>query len=672
MWSLTRVAPGAAHETSRKPWARYARPGVFVLVAAVSLYMVLPSLLAVFASWRSLRDLVWYWAALALLSAIGSFVLLWELDRIALDEKSWFVVACSQLSGNAVGRILPGGGATATAFSVGMLRRAGIDSGRETTALAASTSLQVGTRLALPVLALPAIVAGAPVDRGLATAAYLGAAVLLLLVVAGVLAFAFDRPVEAAGRAAQWVLNGTLRRRRKLADLPGRLLAQRDFVRATIGRRWKAAVFSAAGSTAFDLLALLCARRAPALARRPRLCGCEPAHSHPADARRTGLRRGRARRDTRAGGRLARRRAPRHAHLSARLVLAADSGGRRRLRRLPPPLSLSTREFSARGQRPLRFERSGPEPHSKCKSHEPRRFIDGLDSGKCGEGDGQGDQPGALGTRDQRRSLARLRRRHHRLARHQPAGADHRLRRLRRDQRCRRAQRGTQRAREAGSRLARPLEPREHRRRRALLREDGPLRAGAPLHDRRVRPRDRRPHPARTDRGLRARAWTRGARRRDRRQAPLRTGHQARGSARQDSGGPVTHRGGASSARRRPVPPKREELNVNGNVTLGRFGGVEVRLNWSWLVILALLVWTLSDGVFPAQDPGLSHGTYLVMGVAAAVLFLVSVLLHELGHAWTARREGVEIDGITLWLFGGVTQFKSRFVSAGAEFRIAI
>jgi len=111
---------------------------------------------------------------------------------------------------------------------------------------------------------------------------------------------------------------------------------------------------------------------------------------------------------------------------------------------------------------------------------------------------------------------------------------------------------------------------------------------------------------------------------------------------------------------------------VNGNVTLGRFGGVEVRLNWSWLVILALLVWTLSVGVFPAQDPGLSHGTYLVMGVAAAVLFLVSVLLHELGHAWTARREGVEIDGITLWLFGGVTQFKSRFVSAGSEFRIAI
>jgi Zn-dependent protease len=111
---------------------------------------------------------------------------------------------------------------------------------------------------------------------------------------------------------------------------------------------------------------------------------------------------------------------------------------------------------------------------------------------------------------------------------------------------------------------------------------------------------------------------------------------------------------------------------VNGNISLGRFGGVDVRLNWSWFVILALLVWSLSEGVFPSQNPGLSHGTYLAMGVAAAFLFLVSVLLHELGHAWVARREGVEIDGITLWLFGGVTQFKSRFVSAGSEFRIAI
>jgi Zn-dependent protease/CBS domain-containing protein len=118
--------------------------------------------------------------------------------------------------------------------------------------------------------------------------------------------------------------------------------------------------------------------------------------------------------------------------------------------------------------------------------------------------------------------------------------------------------------------------------------------------------------------------------------------------------------------------PRPRERVVNGNFTLGRFGGVEVRINWSWLVIFALIVWSLADGVFPSQNPGLSGRVHLVMALVAALLFFASVLLHELGHAWQARREGMEIDGITLWLFGGVAQFKGRFPSAGAEFRVAI
>jgi Zn-dependent protease/CBS domain-containing protein len=111
---------------------------------------------------------------------------------------------------------------------------------------------------------------------------------------------------------------------------------------------------------------------------------------------------------------------------------------------------------------------------------------------------------------------------------------------------------------------------------------------------------------------------------------------------------------------------------VNGNIRLGRFGGVEVRINWSWLVIFALIVWSLADGVFPSQNPGLSRATHLAMAIVAALLFFGSLLLHELGHSWVARREGMEIDGITLWLFGGVSQFKTGFPSAGAEFRIAL
>jgi len=64
--------------------------------------------------------------------------------------------------------------------------------------------------------------------------------------------------------------------------------------------------------------------------------------------------------------------------------------------------------------------------------------------------------------------------------------------------------------------------------------------------------------------------------------------------------------------------------------------------------------------------------TYVAMAVVAALLFFASLLGHELGHAVTARRAGMELDGITLWLFGGVARFKGMFPSAGAELRIAL
>jgi Zn-dependent protease/CBS domain-containing protein len=117
---------------------------------------------------------------------------------------------------------------------------------------------------------------------------------------------------------------------------------------------------------------------------------------------------------------------------------------------------------------------------------------------------------------------------------------------------------------------------------------------------------------------------------------------------------------------------KRRQGAMGGNLTIGRFGGVEVRLNWSLIAVFALIAWSLAEGVFPSQNPGLSHGTYIAMAIVAAVLFLASILLHELGHSLVARREGIEVDSITLWLFGGVSQFKGRFKSAGDEFRVAI
>jgi uncharacterized protein (TIRG00374 family) len=253
---------------ARRP---YARSAVLLAVTAVSLYLLLPSLVAVFSSWRSLGSLDWTFAILALACEAASFVCLWELARIALRTPGWFAVACAQLSGNAVGRILPGGGATATAFTAAMLRRAGVDTGEAAAAFAASTGLQLATTVALPLLALPAIIGGAPVSRSLAMAAYLGIAVLVLLVVVAAAAFASDIPLTVAGRGIQWLLNMTLRRRRPVAGLPQELLDDRDFIRATLGARWQAAVLAAIGNTAFDYLALLCALRAVGAGPRPSL-----------------------------------------------------------------------------------------------------------------------------------------------------------------------------------------------------------------------------------------------------------------------------------------------------------------------------------------------------------------------------------------------------------------
>lgn len=105
---------------------------------------------------------------------------------------------------------------------------------------------------------------------------------------------------------------------------------------------------------------------------------------------------------------------------------------------------------------------------------------------------------------------------------------------------------------------------------------------------------------------------------------------------------------------------------------LGRVAGIPVGVNWTWLLVFVFFSFTLASSVFPASNPGLSAGTYVAMGVAAVLLFFASLFLHELGHALQARREGMRIEGITLWLLGGVARFRGDFPSAGAEFRIAI
>jgi uncharacterized protein (TIRG00374 family) len=260
--------PIGDHPTPAATRRQYIKSGVLLAITGVSLYLLLPSLLSVLSSWPSLKHLDWPFAILVLLFELASWICLWELDRIALGSTGWFTIATGQLAGNALGRIIPG---SATPFTVVMLRKAGVDGGDAAAALTASTGLQIATALALPVLAIPAILGGAPVDRGLSMAAYLGGAVVVLLVGTGALLFTTDAPLERVGRWVQSLLNVTVRRRRPVEGLPEELISDRNFIRTTLDRRWKSAILSAAGNTGFDYLALLCALRAVGASPRPSL-----------------------------------------------------------------------------------------------------------------------------------------------------------------------------------------------------------------------------------------------------------------------------------------------------------------------------------------------------------------------------------------------------------------
>jgi len=130
--------------------------------------------------------------------------------------------------------------------------------------------------------------------------------------------------------------------------------------------------------------------------------------------------------------------------------------------------------------------------------------------------------------------------------------------------------------------------------------------------------------------------------------------------------------GQPASAAPQPQPPPGEPVRMRGTVRLARVAGIEIEAHWSWIFIVVLIVWSLADAVFPSTNPGLGSGAYVAMGVVAALALFVSLAAHELGHALVARREGMTIQGITLWLLGGVARFGGRFPSAPAELRIAL
>src|SRR4051812_39889256 len=110
-------------------------------------------------------------------------------------------------------------------------------------------------------------------------------------------------------------------------------------------------------------------------------------------------------------------------------------------------------------------------------------------------------------------------------------------------------------------------------------------------------------------------------------------------------------------------------LGSGSSFQLARILGIRIGVNASWFIVLFLFIYLFQDSF--QETLAASDTVAFAVAVAAAVLFFGSILLHELGHAIAARREGIEVSGIELFLFGGVMKMSRDTDSPGAEFRVA-
>jgi uncharacterized protein (TIRG00374 family) len=273
--STSAAAKAAAIDAAQAPpptWKILVKRALPVAVAGAAIYLVLPALIKVLGEWPRLSTLNPIWFTVALAAELIAFTCNFALQRLALRTRGWFAVVTAGLAGNAVTNSLPGGDAAGAAVQFSMLTTAGFDTDTAIGGLTTFSLLGVGGLLALPIFVLPAILAGVPVSRGLVHTALLGLAGFVLYAVLGAILLRTDRPLAVLGRAAQKVWNRVTRGRRPpLTGLDTRLLAERDTIRAVLGKQWWQAVLLTAGRLGFDYGCLLAALRATGASPQPSL-----------------------------------------------------------------------------------------------------------------------------------------------------------------------------------------------------------------------------------------------------------------------------------------------------------------------------------------------------------------------------------------------------------------
>ncbi|GIK77949.1 MAG: UPF0104 family protein [Acidobacteria bacterium] len=252
----TEIARGEAEAAARGPAIR--RTAFWLLVTGVSLYLVAPSLIDVLGSWQGLSEISPLWFPLLALLLLASLASVWVLQRLTIPRAPWSAVIDSQLAGNALAKIAPGGGAMGAALQYRMLVERGVERGRAVAGITAVNLLTFAIVLALPVLALPLLIGGR-IDDGLLAPALASLAVFVVLAGLAVLMVVADRPLAAVATAIERVRNRLRRRSPHTHGLAERIRRERDRIVAALGDDWLKALLATVGRWAFDYAILLAA-----------------------------------------------------------------------------------------------------------------------------------------------------------------------------------------------------------------------------------------------------------------------------------------------------------------------------------------------------------------------------------------------------------------------------
>ena len=255
---MTDEPMGAVPADDERLHRRVIKWAFLLTLMAISLYLVAPTLTQTLGSWKDLKQVEPLWLVAMAALQTASFASLWFQQRLLLHERELLPVVTSQLAGNALAKVVPGGGATGAALQYRMLVEAGNPPGATAVGLTTSSLLVFGVLLLLPVLSLPAIIGGGA-DHSLVRAAIVGLIIFVLLFAAAAVLLAFDRPLCRLGRVIQQARNRLRRHTPPLQGLPERFLAERDRILRLLGSHWWEALLATVGRWACDYGTLLAA-----------------------------------------------------------------------------------------------------------------------------------------------------------------------------------------------------------------------------------------------------------------------------------------------------------------------------------------------------------------------------------------------------------------------------